>query len=103
MDEHGKSIKPQNYDIVFDDVSFSYEEQKILDHVNLTVPEKTTAAIVGPSNAGKSTLCNLIARFFDVDGGKITIGGTDIRDYTLDSLLAEISEVFQKVYYPDMG
>lgn len=98
MDEHGKSIKPQNYDIVFDDVSFSYEEQKILDHVSLTIPEKTTTAIVGPSGAGKSTLCNLIARFFDVDGGKITIGGTDIRDYTLDSLLAGISEVFQKVY-----
>ncbi len=98
MDQHGRPVKPENYDIVFDDVSFSYGEQKILDHVSLTIPEKTTTAIVGPSGAGKSTLCNLIARFWDVDGGKITIGGTDIREYTLDSLMEGISEVFQKVY-----
>ncbi len=98
MDEHGKPINPQNYNIVFDDVSFSYGEHKILDHVSLTIPEKTVTAIVGPSGAGKSTLCNLIARFWDVDDGKITIGGIDVRDYTLDSLLTNISEVFQKVY-----
>ena len=98
MDEHGKPTKPENFNIVFDDVSFSYGEHKILDHVSLTIPEKKTTAIVGPSGAGKSTLCNLIARFWDVDGGKITIGGVDVRDYTLDSLLTNISEVFQKVY-----
>ncbi len=89
---------PPNYNIVFDDVSFSYGEHKILDHVSLSIPEKTVTAIVGPSGAGKSTLCNLIARFWDVDDGKITIGGIDVRDYTLDSLLTNISEVFQKVY-----
>ena len=98
MDEHGKPINPTNYTIVFDDVSFSYGEHKILDHVSLSIPEKTVTAIVGPSGAGKSTLCNLIARFWDVDDGKITIGGIDVRDYTLDSLLTNISEVFQKVY-----
>lgn len=98
MDEHGKPINPPNYNIVFDDVSFSYGEHKILDHVSLSIPEKTVTAIVGPSGAGKSTLCNLIARFWDVDDGKITIGGIDVRDYTLDSLLTNISEVFQKVY-----
>ena len=98
MDEHGKPINPPNYNIVFDDVSFSYGEHKILDHVSLSLPEKTVTAIVGPSGAGKSTLCNLIARFWDVDDGKITIGGIDVRDYTLDSLLTNISEVFQKVY-----
>ena len=98
MDEHGKPINPPNYNIVFDDVSFSYGEHKILDHVSLTIPERTVTAIVGPSGAGKSTLCNLIARFWDVDDGKITIGGIDVRDYTLDSLLTNISEVFQKVY-----
>lgn len=98
MDEHGKPINPTNYNIVFDDVSFSYGEHKILDHVSLSIPEKTVTAIVGPSGAGKSTLCNLIARFWDVDDGKITIGGIDVRDYTLDSLLTNISEVFQKVY-----
>ncbi len=98
MDEHGKPINPPNYNIVFDDVSFSYGEHRILDHVSLSIPEKTVTAIVGPSGAGKSTLCNLIARFWDVDDGKITIGGVDVRDYTLDSLLTNISEVFQKVY-----
>lgn len=98
MDEHGKPINPPNYNIVFDDVSFSYGEHKILDHVSLSIPEKTVTAIVGPSGAGKSTLCNLIARFWDVDDGKITIGGIEVRDYTLDSLLTNISEVFQKVY-----
>jgi len=98
MDEHGKPINPPNYNIVFDDISFSYGEHKILDHVSLSIPEKTVTAIVGPSGAGKSTLCNLIARFWDVDDGKITIGGIDVRDYTLDSLLTNISEVFQKVY-----
>lgn len=98
MDEHGKPINPPSYNIVFDDVSFSYGEHRILDHVSLSIPEKTVTAIVGPSGAGKSTLCNLIARFWDVDDGKITIGGVDVRDYTLDSLLTNISEVFQKVY-----
>lgn len=98
LDEHGKAYKPLHYDIAFQDVSFAYGEHKILDHVSFSIPEKTTTAIVGPSGAGKSTMCNLIARFWDVNDGKITIGGRDIRDYTLDSLLANISEVFQKVY-----
>ena len=98
MDEHGKPINPPNYNIVFDDVSFSYGDHKILDHVSLSIPEKTVTAIVGPSGAGKSTLCNLIARFWDVDDGKITIGGIAVRDNTLDSLLTNISEVFTKVY-----
>lgn len=98
MDEHGRDCQPENYNIAFEDVSFSYGDHKILDHVSLSIPQRTTTAIVGPSGAGKSTLCNLIARFWDVDSGKITIGGIDIRDYTLDSLLTNISEVFQKVY-----
>ena len=98
MDEHGKTQKPANYDIAFENVSFSYGDHKILEQVNLNIPQKNTTAIVGPSGAGKSTLCNLIARFWDVDEGKITIGGIDVRDYTLDSLLTNISEVFQKVY-----
>ena len=98
MDEHGKPVKPENYNIVFDDVSFSYGEHQVLDHVSLTIPERTVTAIVGPSGAGKSTLCNLIARFWDVDGGRVTIGGRDVREYTLESLMEQVSMVFQRVY-----
>lgn len=98
MDEHGRDITPKTSTIVFDHVDFSYGDRKILDSVCLTIPEKTTTAIVGPSGSGKTTLCNLIARFWEVSGGKITIDGTDIREYTLDSLMKNISIVFQNVY-----
>ena len=63
MDIDGKEIKPQNCDIKLDHISFSYDKRKIIDDVSLSIPEKTTTAIVGPSGGGKSTLCNLIARF----------------------------------------
>ena len=98
MDETGKNIAPENTEIVFEDVDFSYAERKILDHVSVSIPEKTTTAIVGPSGSGKTTMCNLIARFWDVDAGRITVGGTDVRDFTLDSLMKNISMVFQSVY-----
>ena len=98
MDEKGTDLTVSNEDIVFDNVDFSYADRKILDHVSFTIPEKTTTAIVGPSGAGKTTMCNLIARFWDVDGGRITIGGSDVRDFKLDSLMSHISMVFQNVY-----
>lgn len=98
MDEIGMDITPTSTDIVFEDVDFSYSTRKILDCVSLSIPEKTTTAIVGPSGSGKTTVCNLIARFWDVGAGKITIGGTDVRDYTLDSLMKNVSMVFQSVY-----
>ena len=98
MDEKGADITPKSNEIVFDKVDFSYADRKILDQVSFTIPEKTTTAIVGPSGAGKTTMCNLIARFWDVNAGKITIGGTDVRDFKLDSLMKNISMVFQSVY-----
>lgn len=98
IDEKGRNIAPKNHDITFKNVNFSYEERKILTDINLTIPEKTTTAIVGPSGSGKTTLCNLIARFWDVDGGSITIGGKNIKEYSLESLMDQISMVFQKVY-----
>ena len=98
MDEKGTDITPKSSEIVFDKVDFSYADRKILDQVSFTIPEKTTTAIIGPSGAGKTTMCNLIARFWDVNAGKITIGGTDVRDFKLDSLMKNISMVFQSVY-----
>ena len=98
MDEHGKAVSPKTHDITFDHVSFSYENKQILHDINVTLPNKTTTAIVGPSGSGKSTLCNLIARFWDVDSGCVKIGGVDVRDYTLESLMNQISMVFQNVY-----
>ena len=98
MDEAGKAITPAKHDIVFDHVSFSYEQKLILRDINVTLPDRTTTAIVGPSGSGKTTLCNLVARFWDVDSGSVTIGGTDVRDYTLESLMDQISMVFQNVY-----
>ena len=98
LDEKGKAVSPQRHDIVFDHVNFSYEAEPILRDVSVTLPDKTTTAIVGPSGSGKTTFCNLVARFWDVDSGSVRIGGTDVRDYTLASLMDQISMVFQNVY-----
>lgn len=98
MDVEGKDRKASDASIVFQDVEFSYGDRKILDHVSFTIPEKTTTAVVGPSGGGKTTLCNLIARFWDADGGRILVGGQNVRDYKLDSLMKNISMVFQNVY-----
>lgn len=98
MDEKGSDITPEHHEIAFHDVHFSYEKKEILKGINLTIPDKTTAAFIGPSGSGKTTLCNLIARFWDVDGGSITVGGRDVRYYTLEALMNQISMVFQNVY-----
>ena len=97
MDENGKALVPEKHDIVFDHVNFSYEEKPILHDISVTLPDKTTTAVIGPSGSGKTTFCNLIARFWDVDSGRCKIGGHDVRDYTLESLMDQISVVFQNV------
>lgn len=98
MDENGKELSPKKHDIQFNDVHFSYENKEILHGINVTIPDKTTTAVIGPSGSGKTTLCNLIARFWDVSSGSVEIGGKDVRDYTLESLMKQISMVFQNVY-----
>ena len=98
MDIDGKDIEPENHDIELKHVSFSYYKRKIIDDVSLSIPQKTTTAIVGPSGGGKSTLCNLIARFWDVDSGEITLGGVNVKDYSMDSLMENFAFVFQSVY-----
>ncbi|MCR5120760.1 MAG: ABC transporter ATP-binding protein/permease, partial [Lachnospiraceae bacterium] len=104
LDAKGKDIKPDRFDIEFKNVGFSYsnaistESRKVLKDVSFTIPQGSTTAIVGPSGSGKTTICSLIARFYDVTDGAITLGGVDVKKYSLDSLLTNISMVFQNVY-----
>lgn len=98
MDIDGKELNPEKYDIEVKNIEFSYDKRKIIDGISLSIPEKTTTAIVGPSGGGKTTLCNLIARFWDVDSGEITLGGTNVKDYSMNSLMNNFSFVFQNVY-----
>lgn len=98
MDENGKALNPESHDIVFYHVNFSYEQKPILHDISVTLPDKTTTAVIGPSGSGKTTFCNLIARFWDTDSGSVKIGGYDVKDYTLESLMNQISVVFQDVY-----
>ena len=98
MDIEGEEIEPLNHDIELNHVSFSYDKRKIIDDISLFIPEKTTTAIVGPSGGGKSTLCNLIARFWDVDEGSVTLGGVNVKDYSMNALMSNFSFVFQNVY-----
>lgn len=98
IDENGKKITASSYDIVGKNVSFSYENKMTIDNVNFTIPQGTTTAIIGPSGGGKTTLCNLISRFWDVTDGSIYLGKNNIKDYNLDSLLTNFSMVFQNVY-----
>jgi hypothetical protein len=98
MDIEGNEIKPDNFNILFENVEFSYSGKKVLDDISIEIPQNQMTAIVGPSGAGKTTFCNLIARFWDVDKGKISIGGHDVKEYSLESLMRQISMVFQNVY-----
>lgn len=98
MDVEGADIVPKDASVVFENVDFSYGERKILDHVSLEMKPNSTTAIVGPSGSGKTTLCHMIARFWDVQDGKILVGGYPVKDYKLDSLMKNISMVFQDVY-----
>lgn len=103
IDESGQDIKLASTDIEFDHVDFSYEQdgKQILSDVSLFIPEGSTCALVGPSGAGKTTIANLMARFYDVDGGCIRVGGRDVRELTCDSLLENFAMVFQNVYLFD--
>ena len=98
MDIDGRDITPTNYDIDVENVEFSYDKRKIIDGVSVHIPQKTTTAIVGPSGGGKTTLCHLIARFWDVDRGCVRLGGMNVKDYSMDSLMKNFSFVFQSVY-----
>ena len=104
MDIDGKKQRPKGeaspspLDISATDISFAYEKRKIIDGVSLQIPERSKIAIVGPSGGGKTTLCHLLSRFWDVDKGSVALGGVDVRDWSMDDLMANFSFVFQNVY-----
>ena len=87
-------------DIVFKDVHFAYEEGKpVLEGINLTVPHGGVIAIVGPTGAGKTTMINLLNRFYDVKQGEISINGTDLRDMEIDTLRSSLGVVLQEPFF----
>lgn len=98
IDEGGGDIVLDRYDIEFRNVDFGYDSRKILKNVSFKIPEKTSTAIIGPSGSGKTTICSLLARFYDPQSGAITLGGHNLKEFTCDSLLSNISMVFQNVY-----
>ncbi|KKX50166.1 hypothetical protein L950_0212130 [Sphingobacterium sp. IITKGP-BTPF85] len=99
--ETGKEAVPNRYDVIFDNVSFGYQNKLTVQNLSFTVPEKSMLALVGHSGSGKSTIASLIARFWEVNTGVIKIGGMDIRDIHQDQYYTLISEVFQDVYLFD--
>lgn len=97
IDADGKDIKLDSYDIEFKNVDFSYDSRKVLSDVSFKIPQRTSTAIVGPSGSGKTTICSLLTRFYDPQSGSITVGCHDLREFTCDSLLSNISMVFQNI------
>lgn len=89
--------RPANYDIVFDSVFFKYEKEgpNVIDDLSFTSKEGTITALVGPSGGGKTTVVNLISRFWDVDSGSIRIGGVNVKDMDYDEWMGQVSFVFQ--------
>ncbi len=98
MDIDGDDIKPASHDIKLKNITFAYENRMIINGIDLTIPEKTTTAIVGPSGGGKTTLTNLMARFWDVKSGEVQLSGRNVKEYSFDSLMQNFSFVFQRVY-----
>ncbi|HDG8498460.1 TPA: ABC transporter ATP-binding protein [Staphylococcus aureus] len=98
LDNQGKDLTIENDDIAFENVNFSYDDKQVIKNVSFDIAANTSTAIVGPSGSGKSTLCHLLLRFYDVNDGFIRIGGIDIKDLKLSTLMSQISAVFQKVY-----
>lgn len=98
LQSEGDETQIRNTNIEFKNVSFSYNTVPIIKNISLKIPEKSLTAFVGPSGSGKTTLTRLIARFWDVDSGEILLGDKNIKDYKVDSLMSQISIVFQDVY-----
>ncbi len=89
---------PMGVEVSFDHVDFAYQEKKVLKDINFQMKKNTMTALVGPSGGGKTTIANILARFWDVQHGKISVRGEDIRNIPIATLMDQISMVFQRVY-----
>ena len=98
LNDTDEKVELSNFDIKFNNVTFGYTDKTIIKNISFTAPEKSMTALVGKSGSGKSTIVNLINRFWEINDGSITIGGVDIRDMSIESLYKNISMVFQKVF-----
>lgn len=98
MDIDGEDRSCDHVDLAARQIHFSYGQRQVIDAVSLSIPEHTKTAIVGPSGGGKTTLAELLARFWDVTAGTVTLDGRDVRSYSMDSLMRNYSFVFQNVY-----
>ena len=98
IDENGKDIELDRFDIQFKNVTFAYEKQDVLKDISFITPEHSVTALVGASGSGKTTIANLIVRFWDVQQGEVLVGGVNVKEMTCDSLLKNMSMVFQDVY-----
>ena len=98
MDIAGDNVVPQTNNINVSNIDFAYDKKKIIDDVSLCISEKTISAFVGPSGGGKTTLCHLIARFWDVNNGTVSLDGKNVKEYSMDSLMENFSFVFQNVF-----
>ncbi|MEV5629377.1 ABC transporter ATP-binding protein [Micromonospora tulbaghiae] len=101
LPEATQPVRPQRFDLEFDAVTFRHGDRVVLDGVSLSVPQGQRLAVVGPSGVGKSTLLQLLARFYDVEAGAVRVGGVDVRDIDPGVLMAQIAIVFQDVYLFD--
>ncbi|MGW5553563.1 ABC transporter ATP-binding protein [Nocardia beijingensis] len=101
LPEPREPVRPVGHDLAFESVVFRHGDRTVLDGVSLSVPEGRRVAVVGPSGAGKSTLLQLLARFYDVDGGAVRVGGVDVRAISTEALMERIAVVFQNVYLFD--
>ncbi|MFD4355645.1 ABC transporter ATP-binding protein [Nocardia sp. NPDC058518] len=101
LPEPSTPLQPRAHDLSFEAVTLRHGTRTVLDEVSLTVPQGQRLAVVGPSGAGKTSLLQLIARFYDVDSGTVRIGGVDVRSISTETLMAQFAIVFQDVYLFD--
>lgn len=98
MDIEGKEITLDHHNIGAHNIRFAYDKTTVIDGISLNIPANSTVAFVGPSGSGKTTLCHLLARFWDTSSGYVTLGGTNVKEFSMDALMKNYSFVFQNVY-----